>query len=338
MIFQLLAAAAIAGMVVTSTSCAQREHESDVLVVSSERRAWLGVSVEDMSDRLAKRMNVKTEKGALVNSVSDDSPAEKAGIKEDDIVVSFNGKSIDDAADLTRAVGKLEPGKSVECVVMRRNDRKTMQVTVVKPPKNVMAWTPHAPRAPMALMGPGHFKFMGGGALGLGVMDLNKQLAEYFEVPGGRGVLVSEVEKDGPGAKAGLKAGDVIVSLGAADVDDIDDIHWALSDSKGGDTVTVGYIRKGDRRAATVTVAEAASPRAYRFRSGGVPHVDLDFDFDVDVEGIQEETLKLKEHQHELQRELERVRREAEGAGQEAKRHAERAVKEVQRALRSRTI
>lgn len=335
MIFQVLAAAAVAGMIMTSTTCAQRERDAEqeyeVAVASSEKRAWLGVSVEDMSERLARRMNVKTEKGALVNSVSDDSPAEKAGIKEDDIIVSFNGKTIDDAGDLTRAVAKAEPGKAAECVVMRRNDRKSIQVTVAKPPKHAVAW---APGAPLALMAPGHFSFTGGGSLGLRVMDLNRQLAEYFEISGGRGVLVSEVEKDGPGAKAGLKAGDVIVSMGSVDVDDIDDMHWALGECKAGDTVTVGYVRKGARRSATVTVDEDSSSKVYRFRSHAAP----EFDFDFDLEGLREEGIRMKEHQEQLQQELKRVQEEVKKKGAEAKREAERAAREVRRAMRTRTI
>jgi len=338
MIFQVLAAAAVAGVIITSTSCAQRErdaeHEYEVAVVSSEKRAWLGVSVEDMSERLARRMNVKTEKGALVNSVSDDSPAEKAGIKEDDIIVSFNGKTIDDAGDLTRAVAKAEPGKAAECVVMRRNDRKSIQVTVAKPPKHEAAWAPLAPEAPLALMSPGHFRFMGGGTLGLGVMDLNRQLAEYFEIPGGRGILVSEVEKEGPGAKAGLKAGDVIVSMGSVDVDDIDDMHWALNDYRAGDTVTVGYVRKGARRSSTVTVDEESNPKVYRFRSHAAP----EFDFDFDLEGLREEGVRMKEHQKQIQQELKRVQEEVKKKGAEAKREAEHAAQEVKRVMRTRTI
>jgi len=338
MVFQVLVAAAVTGVIMTSTSCAQRErdaeHEYEVAVVSSEKRAWLGVSVEDMSERLARRMNVKTEKGALVNSVSDESPAEKAGIKEDDIIVSFNAKTIDDAADLTRAVAKAEPGKAAECVVMRRNDRKSIQVTLAKPPKRSVAWAPHAPGAPLALMSPGHFKFMGGGTLGLSVMDLNRQLAEYFEIPGGRGVLVSEVEKEGPGAKAGLKAGDVIVSMGSVDVDDIDDMHWALSDYKAGDTVTVGYVRKGARRSSTVTVDEDSNPKVYRFRSHAAP----EFDFNFDLEGLREEGIRMKEHQQQLQKELKRVQEEVEKKGAQAKREAEHAVQEAMKAMRARTI
>jgi C-terminal processing protease CtpA/Prc len=338
MIFQVLAAAAVAGMIMTSTTCAQRErdaeHEYEVAVASSEKRAWLGVSVEDMSERLARRMNAKTQKGALVNSVSDDSPAEKAGIKEDDIIVSFNGKTIDDAGDLTRAVAKAEPGKAVECVVMRRNDRKSIQVTVAKPPKHAIAWAPQAPGAPLALMAPGHFSFTSGGTLGLRVMDLNRQLAEYFEIPGGRGILVSEVEKEGPGAKAGLKAGDVIVSLGSVDVDDIDDLHWALGESKAGDTVTVGYVRKGARRSATVTVDEDSDPKGYRFRSHAAP----EFNFDFDLEGLREEGIRMKEHQEQLRQELKRVQEEVKKKGAEAKRETERAAQEVKRVMRTRTI
>jgi len=335
MMYHVLAAAAVAGMLMTSTSCAQRERDSDqepdIVLASWEKRAWLGVSVEDMSDRLARRMNVKTEKGALVNSVSDDSPAEKAGIKEDDIIVSFNGKAIDDARDLTRAVEKTEPGKNVECVVIRRNDRKTIQVMVAKPPK---AMTFRAPRAPMALVRPRHFDFMGGGTLGLGMMDLNRQLAEYFEIPGGRGVLVSQVEKEGPGAKAGLKAGDVIVSLGTADVDDIDDIHWALNEYEQGDTVTLGYVRKGARRSATVTVDESSNPRVYRFRSGMVP----DLDFDIDLEGIRKQSSEAKRIQWQLQQELKRAEEQMKAAEVEAKQQVEKAAEEARRIVRQRTI
>jgi C-terminal processing protease CtpA/Prc len=335
MIFQLLAAATVAGVVMTSSSCAQREsadeHEADV-VVSTRGRAWLGVSIEDMSERLARRMNVKTLKGALVNSVSDDSPARKAGIKEDDIIVSFNGKSIDDASDLTSAVGKAEPGASVECVVMRRNDRKSMQVTVAKAPTSPMAWVTRAPRAPMPPARPGHFTFMSGGMLGLGVMDLNRQLAEYFEIPGGRGVLVSSVDKDGPGARAGLKAGDVIVSMGSADVDDIDDIHWVLSDRREGDSVEIGYVRKGARRSATVTVDESSDPKIYRFRSGMAP--DFDFDVDIDLEGIMEEGLGAKQRQLEIQQKLEGMQDELRSKARRVEREAGRLSREAERAAR----
>jgi C-terminal processing protease CtpA/Prc len=333
MLFHVLVAAAVTGIVMTSTSCAQGEHdvdqETDVLMVSSEKRAWLGVSVENMSDRLARRMNVKTEKGALVNSVSDDSPARKAGIKEDDIIVSFDGKTIDDASDLTHAVANAEPGKSAECVVMRRDDRKKIQVTVEKPPK-AMAWTARVPRAPMALVRPGHIRSMGSGMLGLGVIDLNRQLAEYFEIPGGRGVLVSEVDKDGPGATAGLKAGDVIVSMGTADVDDIDDIHWALGEFEKGDTVTVGYVRKGARRSTTVTVDESSNPKIYKFRSGVAPH----FDFDFDLEGLRDNHIDLEE----MQKELQHAQQEFKAQSQVMKREAERAAREIRRAVRTRTI
>jgi membrane-associated protease RseP (regulator of RpoE activity) len=363
MIFQILSAAAVAGMIMASTSCAQKEtapaQNADVFVVTGGRGPWLGVSIEDMSARLARRMNVKTEKGALVNSVSDDSPAAKAGIREDDIIISFNGKTIEDASDLSRAVAKSETGKAVDCVVMRKDGKKTLQVTPAPRPGSDFAW---APRAPMALARPGHVRLIQGGVLGLEVMDLNRQLAEYFEIPGGRGVLVSEVDKEGPGAKAGLKAGDVIVSMGANDVDDVDDIHWALSDRAEGDTVAVGYVRKGARRSAVVTVDKSSGPKVYGFRPGRAP--DFDFDLDIDLERLREELDELKgdelqgsehlkkEHQQQLmkeaekaqkqvkrvQREVERVQKEAESLAREAAREAQRAAREVSRAMRARTI
>jgi predicted metalloprotease with PDZ domain len=333
MIFQLIAAAAIAATMAASTSCAQRGHdedpETDVFVVSTKKHSWLGVSVENMTERISRRMNVKTERGALVNSVSDDSPAGKAGIKDDDIIVSFDGTPIEDARDLTRAVGKTDPGKAVECVVMRRDERKAIQVTVEKPPKE---WTIATPHAPMAAVGPMHFRHMNGGMMGLSVMDLNRQLAEYFDIPGGRGVLIKEVEKDGPGAKAGLKAGDVIVGMGKVDVDDIDDIRWALDDSERGDTVTVDYVRKGARKKAAVKLDESSGPKGFRFRSGMTPEFDFDFDFDLEVPG------EPGPDREQLKLELERSQKEREASARDARREAERAVREVRSAIRSRTI
>lgn len=349
MTFQILSAAAVAGMILASTSCAQKEaapaQNADVFVVTGGRGPWLGVSIEDMSARLARRMNVKTEKGALVNSVSDDSPAANAGIKEDDIIISFNGKTIEDASDLSRAVAKSESGKAVDCVVMRKDGKKTMQVTPAPRPGSDLAW---ALGAPMALGRPGHVRLIQGGVLGLEVMDLNRQLAEYFEIPGGRGVLVSEVDRDGPGSKAGLKAGDVIVSIGANDVDDIDDIQWALSDRAEGDTVAVGYVRKGARRSAVVTVDKSAGPKVYGFRPGRAP--DFDCDFEIDLEMLREELdapnageLKgsehlKREHQQQIMKEVERVQKEVEFLGREAARNAQRAAREVSRSMRARAI
>ncbi len=107
-----------------------------------------------------------------------------------------------------------------------------------------------------------------------------------------------------------------------------------LGDYKAGDTVTVGYVRKGARRSSTVTVDEESNPKVYRFRSHAAP----EFDFDFDLEGLREEGIRMKEHQKQIQQELKRVQEEVKKKGAEAKREAERAAQEVKRVMRKRTI
>ena len=117
---------------------------------------------------------------------------------------------------------------------------------------------------------------------GLALMDLNKQLAEYFGLPDGHGVLVEEVEQNSPAAKAGFKAGDVIVSIGKESIRRRDDIRWALEDYTKGDKVEVGVIRKGNRQ--TFTLAMEDDHIGYRWRSRSRDLFVLPEEFDIDVD------------------------------------------------------
>jgi hypothetical protein len=123
-----------------------KAHDDD----NTSDRGWLGVSIKDMTPRLARSMDVKTEEGALVNDVVDDSPAKTAGILNEDIIIEFNGRNIYDADDLMRAVSKTESGKEVDVVVMRKGEKKNLRVTVGKYPRERKSYSYsfRAPKAP----------------------------------------------------------------------------------------------------------------------------------------------------------------------------------------------
>jgi len=135
---------------------------------------------------------------------------------------------------------------------------------------------PMAPRAPMAWSfkgGDGRdfaFRMLGGGPRKLGIeyMELGEQLAAYFKLSGKSGVLVTSVDADGPGAKAGLKAGDAIVKLGSDTINDGDDLRDALSEAEGGSEVGITVQRDGRPVELKVTLAKPEERRKRREARG----------------------------------------------------------------------
>jgi predicted metalloprotease with PDZ domain len=304
-----------------------------VVSVSSKAssRGWLGVSIQDMTSRLARSMDVKTREGALVNNVVEDSPADSAGIREEDIIIKFAGTQIEDAADLTNAVRKTAPGTRVSVEIMRADEKKTLDVTVGRLPRRERrAYSFAIPPVPRLKM------FRLSEMFGLELMELNDQLAEYFEVPEREGVLVEEVERNSAGDRAGFKAGDVIIKADKEPVDDVNDIRHALRSRDEGDKVEFEVIRKGTRKTLTLEVDEAPLPHRYRFNMR--PHSemfdDFDFDFDFDVDcTIDAEVLDEVDH-HWLNNEVQRIGMEVQSIGNELRKEAQRLEHELRQRVR----
>ena len=220
-------------------------------------RGWLGVSVQDVTKSLAESKKLKASAGAYVSDVVEDSPAEKAGLLKGDVIVKFNGGSVGDRDDLITAVRRTDPGDTVTLVVDRKGEKKTLSATLDEPaaPRAYVLKVPDVPAvAPFPLHPPGWSFFMGGPRLGMEMQTLGKQLAEFLEVPGNRGVLIGAVEKKGAAADAGLKAGDVIVRVNRNAVRDVDDVLEEVGDADR-DTVAFEVVRKGKPLTFAVPVA-----------------------------------------------------------------------------------
>jgi C-terminal processing protease CtpA/Prc len=229
-----------------------QEHKEVYKVIKEKQGAWLGVSIQDITPELAKKKNLKSEDGAYVSSVVDDSPADSAGLKKGDVIVKIGTRTIEDADDLSKAVQKSKSGSSVAVEFIRKGDKKTIQVTLRKAPRqrtmtNVMT-APHNIEM---------FMMHGGGIAGLKLNDLNEQLAEYFEAPDKKGVLVEEVKEKSSAAKAGLKAGDILVKVGTSRVENLEQVIDALNDVEKGDKVDFEIIRKGVNKTVTVEIEES---------------------------------------------------------------------------------
>ena len=220
----------------------------------AKRSGWLGVMVQDVTSSLAKREHLKTTTGAYVNEVVDESPADSAGLEAGDVIVALNGSEIVDAAALTDAVKKAEAGTHATVTVERKGEKKDLSATLgaMRHPTAFSMGVPiEPPRIERQVR-----VFVSDSRLGMEVESLNEQLAEYFGAPDKEGVLVKNVEQDAPAAKAGFKAGDVIIRVGKRPVDEVDIIHRELRKHKAGDAVEFEILRKGTRKILSYTVPE----------------------------------------------------------------------------------
>ncbi len=206
----------------------------------------LGVMIQDVTPRLAKDKNLSVSSGAYVTDVVEESPADEAGIEEGDVIVKFGDRQIDDSGDLTNAVRKVKAATDIKIEVLRKGDHKTLTATLPKERRRSeysFNFTP--PRVPK--IPPMHFRFrsfMQEDIEGMNVEEISKQLADYFEVPSHRGLLVVEVRAGSEADKAGVKAGDVLIKVNDESVRDIEGLRDGLSDAKNHES-SLEIIRKG---------------------------------------------------------------------------------------------
>jgi serine protease Do len=153
---------------------------------------------------MARTYRMKDSKGALINEVTADSPADKAGLKADDVVVGMDGRAIEDNGDLSRYIASKAPGTTVNLRVLRGSAEQTIAVTLgTFPDETAEADNESANH----------------GQLGMTLRNLTTDMAERLELPrGSKGVVVTAVEAGEAAEEAGLSRGDVIVSVNGAAV------------------------------------------------------------------------------------------------------------------------
>jgi serine protease Do len=215
----------------------------------------IGVSVRDLEEADLKAHKLSTAGGALVEEVSEDSPAARAGIREGDVIVEFDGERVRSARQLTRLVQETPAGRRVQATVTRDGSRSTVTVEpregtgLTGDFRDLEDWgrsfrysLPPTPRAPEPPPVWGFDGMLGGsGRLGITVDRLSSQLADYFGTKDG--VLVTSVDDNSPAAKAGLKAGDVITSINGTTVDEPSDVRRAIGRLDDGDEFTLVIVR-----------------------------------------------------------------------------------------------
>lgn len=203
---------------------------------SRSKKGWLGVGIQEMTPSMSKNYKLGNRSGLLITSVVEKSPADDAGLWEDDVILTFNGKSVEFSEEFSRTVSKTERGTKVKLLIMRDGKEKQIEVTIGKKRRrHSFAWSDD-----------NNFQFfMGRPQLGVQVHELNGDLAEYFKVNKDDGVLIIEVTEDSPAEAAGLKAGDVITMINDEKISSHEDLIEALEDYDDGDVASVQFVRKG---------------------------------------------------------------------------------------------
>ena len=236
----------------------------------------LGVILEDVGADDVSRLKLAEERGALVKEVVKGSAAEKAGLKEDDVILSYQGERVASAAQLRRLVRETPAGRRVAIEASRAGAPQRLTATLERGdnellgdgsfhfemPDSFAFNVPVPPVPPVPPIPPMDHMFDGEkgqrfffrdrdhlvetrpGRLGLTYQKLSGQLARYFKVDDGA-LLVTEVETDGPAAKAGLRAGDVIVKFNGKAVTGASDLRRTLGETPSGTDVTVTVQRDG---------------------------------------------------------------------------------------------
>jgi serine protease Do len=183
-------------------------------------RAWLGVQVQAVTAGIAESLGMKNATGALVDEAKPDTPAAKAGIQAGDVITAVNGNAVKDSRTLAREISVMSPNSSVKLDILRKGEPKSIDVT--------LAAMPNQPER-QANAGEENDN----GAMP-GTPHLGLSVAPAAEVAGAgqKGVVITGVDPDGPGAEHGLKSGDVILDVAGNSVNSVGELRKALSQAK----------------------------------------------------------------------------------------------------------
>ncbi|MDD5080806.1 MAG: Do family serine endopeptidase [Candidatus Omnitrophica bacterium] len=177
---------------------------------------WLGVSIQDLNDDLRSYFGIKEREGVIVVKIYKDSPAEDAGIKEGDLILSFNGKKIVTTKDLIRLVSVADIGDSSQLLIQREGKEKTLKIKIGKRPEDESVKENESST---------DFR-------GMEVEPINEILKQRFGIKEQKGLIITYIEPGSPADKAGLIVGDVILKIEGESVESKDDFDKVVKKVK----------------------------------------------------------------------------------------------------------
>jgi serine protease Do len=310
--------------------------------------SYLGVDTRDITPERLAPLHLKDERGVEVTMVDQDAPAGKAGLKEQDVILTLNGTDVQSVEQLRRMIRETPPGRVVTLGISRNGQPMTIKVELGDRKKNysynegpdgkqfkfnmpvmpTMPVMPELPDLPVSIV-----VVHSSARSGLMVENLTPQLGDFFGAKNGEGVLVRSVEKGSRADKAGFRAGDVVVKVNGEAIHDSGDFSQALRSRKD-NTASVSVIR--DKKEQTITITLPQRNQSDLFRES----VDMELP-EIDAE-TREELSQVESQMAHLKPEMEEainlaLKPEIQRQTQEAKRRSAevaRQMREVQREWR----
>lgn len=265
-------AMSLVGLPLAAQKVVRVQHSSTPTAVvadfeSSGGHSYLGVGVADLSSDRVQALKLKDDHGVEITQVDQEAPAGKAGLKEHDVIVGYNGTPVEGQEQFKRLIRETPPGRTVSLNIMRDGQQQSMKVQLADRKIFESSMAPHAPgdfalvmpaMPPMPAMPDFPRSFSDQTLIrvrsnsGAVLENLTPQLGDYFGVKNGEGMLVRSVQKGSAAEAAGMRAGDVIVRVGDKKITDNSDWREAMRSSKDG-KIPVVIVR--DRKEQTLSLA-----------------------------------------------------------------------------------
>ena len=248
--------------------------------------SYLGVDTRDITPDRLSVLHLKEETGVEITMVDQDAPAGKAGLKEQDVILTLNGEKIVSVEQLRRMIRETPSGRVITLGISRNGQPMTFKVQLADR-KNSFAYSfgpkakdfhfemPAMPVLPEIDMPVSIVVVHSSARSGLMVENLTPQLGDFFGAKNGQGVLVRSVEKGSRADKAGFRAGDVIVKINDEPIHDAGDFSHALRSRKESNTASISILRDKKEQTITLTLPERKQSRL-NSESLEMPEFDAD--------------------------------------------------------------
>lgn len=197
-------------------------------------RGWLGIMIQDITPEISEALGIKRDRGGLVSEVREGSPADKAGLRRGDVIISVEGEEIPDAATLARKLALTKPGVGTKFVVLSDGQEKTLTIKLIEHPENE--------KINKGL----DEELKTGEKLGIETSEITQELRSRFRINASGGVIIVNVSPGSLASESGFRAGDVILEVNGESVDGLDEYQRALA-KHGSERTLLFLIERGGR-------------------------------------------------------------------------------------------
>ena len=295
--------------------------------------SYLGIDTQDVTPQRVAPLKLKEERGVEVLTVDQDAPAGKAGLKEHDVILEFNGTKVEGVEHLRRLIHEIPPGRTASIAVSRDGKPMLFKVQLADKGQAMHMSGTRKIMIPRPVIPDFDFPAVdvmvqtSGSRSGAVVENLTPQLGDFFGARNGEGVLVRSVEKGSAAEAAGLKAGDVIVRVENEHITDRGDWKTALRNHRRG-KVSVGIIRDKKEQTISITMPEPKDDSSFEVAPFGDESEDWDSQNRVVAHLNADQAKQIQEAARNAQRQVR----------QEMKKHADelkKANEEMQKMQRN---